>query len=199
MRGLEPWRHGKDVRVAPQQEPGGDEQHDRQRNLRDDERIADALSAEPAGRASRTGLQHRVERDARRDHRRAGAEHENDQRRHGGREEQHRDVERRLGSQRQAARHQPREVPERERRERDADDGARSGKHGALREQLADHTRVRCADGLPERELSLAARGPRQQQIRHVDARNQQDEHDGANQHGHRRSRVARQLFVERH
>jgi hypothetical protein len=36
-------------------------------------------------------------------------------------------------------------------------------------------------------------------QIRHVDARNQQDEHDGANQHGHRRSRVARQLFVERH
>ena len=69
----------------------------------------------------------------------------------------------------------------------------------ALGEQLPNQPRPAGAERGANRDLALARRGPRQQQVRDVDTRNQQHEADGAEQQPERLANIAHHRLVQRH
>ena len=74
-----------------------------------------------------------------------------------------------------------------------ADEPAGERQHQALHEVQAHQAQAARAEGQPHRDLLLARRGARQEQARHVGARDQEHEADHAHQHDERRARLVAQ------
>ena len=65
--------------------------------------------------------------------------------------------------------------------------------------QRQHHAFAACADGGADRDLALAGRRTRQEQVRHVRTRNQQHEADRADEDKQRRAYVLDERFLKRH
>ena len=79
-----------------------------------------------------------------------------------------------------------------------AGDRRRRGEHQALREQLAHEARPRAAERRPHRQLALARGRAHEQQVRHVRARDEQHERDGAHERQDRGPHVGDEILVHR-
>jgi len=83
--------------------------------------------------------------------------------------------------------------------EREPQRAARQRQHHAFGEQLLQQPPAACADGGADRDLALAGRRTRQEQVRHVRTRNQQHEADRADEDKQRRAYVLDERFLKRH
>ena len=182
---------------AANEEPRADEQQQRDRQLRDDEASAETVADAAHACAASTGLDHRLDVDARRPKRRRDAKEHRAHERDHQREEQHIRIERRLlepGYARGSGSHQRPDPPG---READADDGRDEGEDDAFGQELPGDPRPARAEGCPHGELA-GARGPAcQQQVGDVAAGDEQDEADGAEKREHA-PRVVADEIVER-
>ena len=68
-------------------------------------------------------------------------------------------------------------------RARRAGDAAREGQHDAFREQVTHDASASGAQGDTNRDLAFPGRAPREQEIGHVDARDEEHEADRDHQH----------------
>ena len=194
--GLETDRHARQAREALEQQAGADEQHQRQRDLGDHERVA--RSAPRRRRAAAAALQ-RVDR------RLAGGERRGDQaedeaggQRDREREREHAAVDGDLGSARQAAqRRRRRGRRSRTRAARRATPPV-SDEQQALAAHPARQVPAAGAEREPHRRLVRSRGRANEQQVRDVGARDQQHEADGAHQHEQRRSRAADRPLANR-
>ena len=83
-------------------------------------------------------------------------------------------------------------------REREPGRSAGERQQRALGDELPDEPRAPGAERRPDGHLGLARGRPREQQVRDVDAGDQQDEADGAEQHFDRELRVADERVEQR-
>ena len=173
---LEAGRHAHQLREAARHQAGADQQHQRERDLDDHER-----AQQPPARMARRARErvHRVaQAGARRLDRGDEAEDQRDADRDRQREEQHAAVEAHVLHARQAAFgqrvHEADARPRDEQPERAAD----ARQHEALREHLTHELPASGAERRAHRDLAAAAREPREDQVRHVGADDQQQEAD---------------------
>ncbi len=179
-----------------QQQAAARQQHDGERRFDDDERMLEPVAA-AAGAAAAAVAQSFLQGEPRAAESRRKSERQSggDGDRRGKR--QHAPVERQphgghgLG-------HQRLQKPHDRNRERESGDGAESGEHQALDQKLRDQPAASCAERRAHRHFAAAHGSARHQQIRQVDARDQQDRRRRAEQHDQRRVRLARQLFPQR-
>ena len=125
-----------------------------------------------------------------------------EQRRHDGqqqREGDDRQIETDRRQRRQARRIDARQHAQRGGGEPDPQHGADDGEHDAFGEQLPHQTLRRRAERRSHRHLAHARVAAHQQQVRHVDARDQQQEADRAHQQPHRGPQLAANLLIEPH
>ena len=115
------------------------------------------------------------------------------------REAEHADVHTCVRETRHHGRRQVREERHRDRTDGDAQRAAGEGEQPVLDHELSHEARAAGAERRAHREIALAARHPRQQQVRHVRAGDEQHEADRAHQDGERRSNAAGQLVLQRH
>ena len=160
----------------------GDEQHHRETNLHDHERIPCPMTL--ASRAGETAAF--LERAG---HLRSGeledgdeAEEHSSQERHGQREQQHHRVNRDLFETGQSFGGDGYQHADSGRREREADGAADQRERQALREQFPGDAPPAGAECRVDGELLLPAFGAHQKQVRDVGARDQQDDADRAEQ-----------------
>ena len=78
-------------------------------------------------------------------------------------------------------------------------DTARGAEQQALAEQLREETPAPRAERGPDAQLALTHRASRQEQIRHVHARDQQHQQNGTGQDQKRRPNLFDHLLVHRH
>jgi hypothetical protein len=81
----------------------------------------------------------------------------------------------------------------------DAESAAGDGEQGALDHELAHQAGAAGAERRPQREVVLAPRDACEQEARHVGARDQQDQADGAHQDPEHRPHVPDELVPQRH
>ena len=74
---------------------------------------------------------------------------------------------------------------------------ADNGEHHAFGQELANQARTPGAERSPNRNLALADRRAREQQVRHVCTGDEQDEADRGEQRQQRRTHVANQVVVQ--
>jgi hypothetical protein len=182
--------------VASNQQPGADQQHDGERHLADDERAsriraarADGTAAGGANRsrdAAAAGAQRRHEAEQH-----AGADRDHD------REGEHAQIDRHLREARNAGRAERHQRPRAPRGSDEAGGPAEQAEQGALGEELADQAGAARAERRPDGDLARARLRPRQQQVRHVDAGDQQHEADRAKQHEERLPDVAHHPLMQ--
>ena len=195
---LQPLRLEADVarrqgRERAAEQAGSDHEHQRQRDLPDDERAGDRAAP---GRAAVAGVRDRL----------GGVEPPRPPRR---------DQAEADGGQHRQRHHEPHEPPVDRQRERDrivggadlgdeearapdrqqqAGHGARYGEEQALGQELPDQPAVRRAEGQARRQLVAPRRGARQQQVGDVGAGDEQDERDDPDQDEQRLAIVPAQL-----
>jgi hypothetical protein len=181
---------------AAHQEPGAGQQHERQRDLGDDERAEHAVK--PAAAAVASSLAQRVARLARRDDGGDHAERETSRQRDGKRERDRRQIERHLIEARyeDAIADQREQAAMAQRRDREARHTSGGGERQAFDEHLAHQSAPLRAKGGAHPELALARGAPRQLQIRDVDARHQQHEHHRADQRQERGTDLSDHLLL---
>ena len=126
------------------------------------------------------------------------AEHETGEDRHPEREEQDRRVDRDLRRARREALREGDEQVEAEHREQQADRAAGDGEHRALGQELTEQPRAAGPERRPHGELAIAAHEPRDEQIRHTRADDQQDESRRRKQDDQRRLELLRQSLPKR-
>ena len=198
---FESGRHVEHASKADQQQARADKQHQRQRELRDNQHGTHARAARGATAAAPLLVERRREPLIRSGERRNRTEDETRADRHAKRDDENPTVEADLRDawQHEQARRQERtkrrEAP---RRNQKAGRAADRGEQHALRQQLADQAAAARADRQSHGDLPFAARGTREQQHRDVGARDQQHESDGAQQHQQRRLHVADHRRLER-
>ena len=184
---------------AANQETRADEQNQRQRHFRDDEPAENAPRPRPAAVAAAFAkrLIDRARRHDRRHEAEDQARGEGDGHRHG----EHRQVERDLiESRHRYAIGNERDQPAvKRKRQRQPGDAARGAEQQALAEQLREETPASRTERGADAELALAHRASRQEQIRHVHARNQQHQKNGTSQDEERRSNRLDHLLVHGH
>ena len=103
-----------------------------------------------------------------------------------------------VGEERQAERLARPQTPGEQMREADADHGSGHREHNAFRQQLTNDATATGAEREPQRDLPAAAGGPRQQQVREVRADDEDDEPDGAPEHGQRAAKRAVDVRLQR-
>ncbi len=176
------------VRQAAQQQARGRQQHHRQRDLRaHEDRLRTVL---PPGRGAPAPAVDRAadRRAPRPDGRHQSEEHARDQRdRHRG--DEHPRVQGGPERQRQGVgRHVPQHLQD-ERRDAEAEAATKGGEGQALGDQLPDDAAAAGAECGACRQLRLALPAARQDEVRDVGARDQQQERHRAEQQEHRRAR----------
>ena len=169
----------------------GDEQHDRERQLRADERAAGAGARGRGGREPQELAARRLHGgdDAEGDpgerrRRDAEGEHAQIERRHHRSERPHADVGPRVRQQRN-------ERPYAEARDHHAGGAARRGEQQALGERVPNQLPARRANRRADRDLALPRDGAPEEEIRRVGAGDQQHEAGGDEQDDERRPHVA--------
>ena len=196
--GLEADRHARQPREALQQQAGADEQHQRQRDLGDDERVARRRGATTSRRGRRSSARRPATAGPTSDEgirpkTSAGRE------RHGEREREHAAVRRRS-----RIRAEAHAAPTRRDRRSRTRAARRATPPVSASSRLSPHIqRVRSQRLAPSasanRRLVRSRRRANEQQVRDVGAGDQQHEADGAHQHQQRRSRAADRALANRH
>ena len=180
-----------------QHQAGGQEGHDRQRHLCNDEAALQRAAAHHRGSGAA-----RIERPSQgvagEEQRRYQAEQH--AARHGepGRPQHDDAVDRDVGLPRQVDRPKPLEHADAGVRQQQAARAAEHREHEVLREELPDETEPRGAERAAHGQFTLAGLRPRQHQVGDIDARDQQHEPDGGAEHHQRRLDVARHDFTQR-
>ena len=176
----------------------GDEQHDGQRNLRDHQRIPGAVALTAVAREPSPFLQRRCEPRLRVLQHGKQAEEQPRAERESEGEEQDDRIDPDFLDARQALRGARDEQAHATPREQQADDAAEKPKRDALGQQLPrDAARAGSERGV-NRQLLLTPFRADQKQIRHVGARDEQDEADGAEQHPQDAANIADDVLRER-
>ena len=186
------------VRDALDHQPGADEQHDRHGHVGGDQQPA----REGGWRVRRLApfaVERRLEVDARGADGRQESEEKRRRHRERHRKGQHASVELRVGEPRDRGRRQMNQQRNGDGADGDAERAAGDGQQSALDHELPHQPRAAGAERGAQREVALAPCNAREQQARHVGARDQQDEADRAHQHAERRPDPAGQLVAERH
>jgi hypothetical protein len=83
-------------------------------------------------------------------------------------------------------------------RHEQAEQTAKESKHEAFGQQLTHHPRARRAEGGSDRDLALPRRPAGEQQVRHIRARDQEDERHGPGKDHEGRPILARELRMQR-
>jgi hypothetical protein len=91
-----------------------------------------------------------------------------------------------------------REATEAQRRHAKAGNASGGGKHQALGEQLAHQPRAAGAERRPDADFALPCGGAREQEIGDIDARDEQHQQHGADQHEQRRPNLADHQLLQR-
>ena len=183
---------------AAADERGADEQHHGQPDLGDDERAASAIARAAAIAASPRLLQWPLHVAARHQHRWDDAEGDRCDERHRRREEQQPCVDARVLEPRQRDRGRRDEPADRRDRDDDAERRADGGEQHAFGQELPYETRAARADGRADGDLALPDGGAREQQARHVRARDQEQKGRRAEEREERRAEEADDLRCER-
>jgi hypothetical protein len=170
------------VAQGAQEEARADEQHERERDLRDDERVAQAEAAQPGRRAAGVVLERRDEIGARGVERGGEAEDEARRERDGEREEQHARVDREIEQRRLFRGEEAGQQVGRPQRDDEPDAAAREREHDRFRDQLPHEPPARRSEREPDRDLTPPGGGPRQQEVRHVRAGDEQHDADDREQ-----------------
>ena len=197
-RTVEAGVHARQVEHRPQQQPRADHERDRQGDLADDERSAEAMTA-GAGRRALAALLERHRRDVRRQvQERREAEHGAGRERDGEREHQHPRVDREVARAREAVGKRGDQRAESRDGHGQAERGAGCREHAPFGHELREQAPAARAERRPHGEFLVPRFGARQQQVRQIRARDQQDEQHRALQHPHRRPRAADDLRLQR-
>ena len=178
-------------------ETGRDEQHERDRDLADQERAAEAVVLAAGGRFAARILQRIVRGVHRRVHRRYQTHHNADQYRHAERESDHDRIERDLVRARNEVVAQMRQQRQRDCREDEADHSAGEREHQAFDEELRDDAAALGAEREADADFLAPAREAREQQIGDVRARDQQHARDRGEQHAVGLALVADEIVLQ--
>jgi hypothetical protein len=183
---------------APQQQSGADEQDERQRNLTHDEHIPSAcLTTAPAAAPARLA-QHGFEVGSRGLPRRSDSEADACQDRDAEAEREDRALERsaahagdrfRRGGQQRSGDRACEQQP---------GDAAGEREHQALNQQLSNEPPARTAERGAHRELGFPSRSTREKEAGDIDARDDQEQPDGAKQDPEHWSGAAHRVGLQR-
>ena len=196
--GIEARVDALEVHGRPDQEPGADEQHDRDGDLHRDEAAAQPVAA--AGRRSAPAIPERLLQIApRATERGTETEEEGAQHRDREREPECRQIDGGLVEPGHVLRTRGQQRLQRAVRDRDANDAGTQSQQQVLRHQLPHDPAATGAQRGPYRHFALPGGAARDQQVGHVDAPDQQHESDRAQQHEQLFRGVAHQLVLHRH
>ncbi len=190
------------AREALHQQPRAHEEHERERDLGDDEQVAHAARATRAG-AARALLHRLLQVGARGRERGREAEDDAGQKRQAEGEEEYVRVERELtqvGHARELRRGYQRDeqvgAPQREHEPRAA---AHEREQHALRQKLTHHAPARSAERRPQRDLFAPRRRAREQEVGDVGAGDQKHEADRAQEREEDGPKLPDELLLQRH
>ena len=181
---------------AAEHQPGADEEHERDRHLRDDERAAKRA---PPGRNRPAAFLNRGREAHAARQRGNGADEHAGRGRDPQREQQNGPVQRNLLRPGRELSGERDEQIHRDRREEEADDGAGERQQRALGQELPDQAPSARAERHPDRQLALALQQPREEQVGDARADDEEEKPRGAEQNPERRPEPARQLVAQRH
>ena len=188
----------REPREAAEQQRGADEQHDRQRHLRDEQAAADPAAAGQA-RGSPAFLERFADAPTARLPRRRQPEEQPGQQRDGQREAQDRRVDRDVVDPRDAAGAQRPNRPDREVGEQQAERASGQRQDQALTQHLKHQTPASRAERGADGDFLGAHRRADQQQVGHVRAGDQDQDADGRHQRQEGGAAVADHLLVQGH
>ena len=181
-----------------EEQPGANCERERQRHLDDDERMPHTIgrSSLPTSRL----LQRIVQIHLRRLPRGTETEEEAGDQGHADREREHGPVDLNVGQTRQSdlLRGRGRQHTRADGSQQQPESTSCQRNHAALDAQLARDGRTTGAQRGTHRHLALSRRRARQQKVRDVGARDQQDQRDRAHQEEQRRTHRADQLLLQR-
>ncbi len=196
MVGVEPEVNPQSVREAAQHEAGADQQHDRQRNLKDEQSAAGGQSARAPTACQppcRIALHHRTEIQARRLKSRNEPEQEPGRQRESHREHKGRGIaqidpfDSHPSDERRGRAELPIGLQECERldaprRDEHGQHASEKAEQDGFGHHVTDERGPTGADRKPDGDLALPSHGAAQHEAGQIGARNQQDEADGAQQ-----------------
>ena len=196
MRRIEPNRRLQEIDERAQHQARGDERHDRQRDFRDDESALQRAAAHHRGSGA-ARIERLTQRIAGEEQRGNQAEHDAGRNREPDRPEHDEAIDRDLGLPRQMDWTEPIEDAYTAACQQQPARAAEYREHEVLGQELPHEAEPRGAQRTADRELALARLGPRQHQVRDVDARDEQHEADGDAKRHQRRLGVARDDFTQ--
>ena len=174
--------HLQQLTQAAKQQPGANQEHDRQRELRDDERVSEL--AAPSGACRSPAVLDRVlQLDPRTAKRGRDAEEHDGHERHDEGEREHRRVERHGLQVVEALHGYSADDARAPRRDYQADCRSREPEQQALDEQLSHDSPRAGAEAAPHGDLAAPGAGTHEQEVGDVGTRDQEDHGDRSEQH----------------
>ena len=195
--GVETHINARQRHQAADQDAGANHQHDGERDFGDDQHTACDAGACTRGGPLAALPQAVAEADLRHVKRRRQSEEKARHQRHREREDQHHAVDSNIADARERCGREGHEGQHPEPRQPDTQEARRQSEQRTFGEQLPDQSPARGADRGAHDHLARADAGARQEQVRHVGARDQEDHHDGAEQHVHSLANVADQQILQ--
>ena len=198
-----PGIHPRQPIEAARRETGAGQQHQRERDLRRDQHAAETAPPARGSAVAAHVFQEDGEVGTRRHDRRGETEDEPRDERQPETEEQNADVHLHGAGARQIGGRDGHQRPDAPRAEQQPGGAAGQREHHAFRQQLAHQAPAPGAEGGAHRDFARSRRRAREQQVRDVDARDQQHEADRAEQDPERpliglRHRVQQRLHADR-
>ena len=190
--------HFDDAQEAPHEQAGADDEHARERDLGNDQPVADPGAPSSLGGSARGFPQRGRERRAAALERGRETEHDAGRDRDPERERQRRDVRAHLAEQGDADRLEPGERTRARDGQHEPDDGPAAREHDAIGQHLRDEPPSPGSERGADRDFLLARRGPREQQVRQVRAHDQHYQTDGAGEHPHGEPDTSTDLIAQR-
>ncbi len=189
--GVETLVDGEQPVEAAQEQAGADEQGERERHLGHDERAAQALAGRPAGGPARAFFHHLGQVRPRGAQRREEAEEQPREEGQGQRETQDLRIDRGLGEPRHAARAERAQTRHAGPGHEHTAAAANERQQQALDQQLPHEAPARRAERRPDGDLPPPHRRAREQQVRHVGARDEEHHGHGAGEGDEEGPRIA--------
>ena len=180
-----------------QQQAAACQQHNGERRLDHDERVPEPMAAR-AGRAAPAVAEPFLRRESRPSQRGRKSESQRGGDRNGGGKCQHAPVEREA-RRAHGLGHQPFQKSHRGKRESESGKRTERGEHQAFGQELRDQPSAARAKRRAHGDFPAARGAARKQEIRQIDARDQQQRHRRAQQQDQRGLCFARDLFAQRH
>ena len=178
-------------------EAGTDQKDQGERQFGSDEEGAEAIGGDGSGGASDGGLQRVVQ--GRGAHVNDGRQAEGDAGGHtdGESEEQHLPIDADFGDAGDAAGIGGDQQAESAEGQQNAEDGAGEGEQDAFDDELLKEASQPGADGSADGDFAAAGFGARQQEVGHIDAGDEENEANRAEEHEHRAAYTSDDLFLE--